>query len=118
MGVIADKTNKAQAKNLEEKIDTDRHNYLQAISAMESQVNDLEEELHTHKEELRTQKNVVKTLGENNQRLLKSNKELKKCKHPNDETMAYMVSLYGNWFERSQEDYHLSPSEFIKKHWK
>lgn len=111
MSILADKTNRAQKDRLAEEIETDRKNYLSAISAMESQVNGLEEEL-------RTQKNVVKTLGENNQRLLKSNKELKKCKRPNDETIAYMVSLYGNWFDRSQEDYNLSPSDFIKKHWK
>lgn len=111
MGIIADKTNRAETDVLREKLETDSHNYQQAVNTMGSQLNELEEEL-------RVQKNIVKTLSENNQRLLKSNQQLKKAKRPNDETITYMVSLYDNWYERSQEESSLSPSEFIKKYWK
>ena len=111
MGVIADKNNKRQIEDLRKKIEVDGNNYYAAVSALEGQVYELEQELSV-------QRNVAKTLSENNQRLLKSNQQLKKAKRPNDETITYMVSLYGNWFDRSQEDYHLSPSDFIKKYWK
>lgn len=111
MGIIADKNNKRQVEDLRKKIEVDGNNYYEAVSALEGQVQELERELSV-------QRNVAKTLSENNQRLLKSNQQLKKAKRPNDETITYMVSLYGNWFDRGQEDMHLSPSEFIKKHWK
>lgn len=111
MGIIADKVNKRQVEALRKEIETDSNNYYAAVSALEGQVQELERELSV-------QRNVAKTLSENNQRLLKSNQQLKKAKRPNDETITYMVSLYGNWFDRSQEDYNLSPSDFIKKYWK
>lgn len=111
MGIIADKVNKRQVENLRKKIEVDGNNYYAAVSALEGQVQELERELSV-------QRNVAKTLSENNQRLLKSNQQLKKAIRPNDETITYMVSLYGNWFDRSQEDYNLSPSDFIKKYWK
>lgn len=111
MGIIADKANKRQVEALRKEIETDSNNYYAAVSALEGQVQELERELSV-------QRNVAKTLSENNQRLLKSNQQLKKAKRPNDETITYMVSLYGNWFDRSQEDYNLSPSDFIKKYWK
>lgn len=111
MGIIADKNNKRQIEDLRKKIEVDGNNYYAAVSALEGQVQKLERELSI-------QRNVEKTLSENNQRLLKSNQYLKKAKRPNDETINYMVSLYGNWFDRSQEDYHLSPSDYIKKYWK
>lgn len=111
MGIIADKVNKRQVEDLRKKLEVDSNNYYAAVSALEGQVQELEQELSV-------QRNVAKTLSENNQRLLKSNQQLKKAKRPNDETITYMVSLYGNWFDRSQEDYNLSPSDFIKKYWK
>lgn len=111
MGIIADKANKRQVEALRKEIETDSNNYYAAVSVLEGQVQEL-------KRELSVQRNVAKTLSENNQRLLKSNQQLKKAKRPNDETIAYMVSLYDNWYERSQEDSSLSPSEFIKKYWK
>ena len=110
MGIIADKVNKRQVEDLRKKLEVDSNNYYAAVSALEGQVQELEQELSV-------QRNVAKTLSENNQRLLKSNQQLKKAKRPNDETITYMVSLYGNWFDRSQEDYNLSPSDFIKKYW-
>lgn len=106
IGIIADKVNKAQAKEHEEKLD-----------AANIRVAAMEAELEKVDAELLVQKNIVKTLSENNQRLLKSNKQLKKVVRPNDETINYMVSLYGNWFDRSADEYHLSPSDYIKKHW-
>ena len=111
MGIIADKVNKRQVEDLRKKLEVDSNNYYAAVSALEGQVRELEQELSV-------QRNVAKTLSENNQRLLKSNQQFKKAKRPNDETITYMVSLYGNWFDRSQEDYNLSPSDFIKKYWK
>ena len=111
MGIIADKVNKRQVEDLRKKLEVDGNNYYAAVSALEGQVRELEQELSV-------QRNVAKTLSENNQRLLKSNQQLKKAKRPNDETITYMVSLYGNWLDRSQEDYNLSPSDFIKKYWK
>lgn len=111
MGIIADKVNKRQVEDLRKKLEVDSNNYYAAVSALEGHVQELEQELSV-------QRNVAKTLSENNQRLLKSNQQLKKAKRPNDETITYMVSLYGNWFDRSQEDYNLSPSDFIKKYWK
>ena len=110
MGIIADKVNKRQVEDLRKKLEVDSNNYYAAVSALEGQVQELEQELSV-------QRNVAKTLSEINQRLLKSNQQLKKAKRPNDETITYMVSLYGNWFDRSQEDYNLSPSDFIKKYW-
>lgn len=110
MGIIADKSNKSQIEDLRKRIEADSSNYYTAVSALEGQVQELERELSV-------QRNVAKTLSENNQRLLKSNQQLKKAKRPNDETITYMVSLYGNWFDRGREDYHLSPSEFIIKYW-
>lgn len=107
MGIIADKVNREQAKKHEEELD-----------AVNIRAKEMEKELENLQYELSVQKNVVKTLSENNQRLLKSNKQLKKAVRPNDETITYMVSLYDNWYDRSQKEYNLSPSEFIKKHWK
>lgn len=111
MGIIADKVNKREIEDLRKKLEVDGDNYHAAVLAFEGQVQELEREISV-------QRNVAKTLSENNQRLLKSNQQLKKAVRPNDETINYMVSLYGNWVDRSQEDYNLSPSEFIKKHWK
>lgn len=111
MAIIADRGNKKQVEALRKEIETDRNNYYTAVSSLEGQVQELERELSV-------QRNVAKTLSENNQRLLKNNQQLKKAVRPNDETITYMVSLYDNWYERSQEDSSLSPSEFIKKYWK
>ena len=106
-----DKQKKQELEDLRKQMDRDNHLYLFAVEEYEEKISKLSQELTV-------QRNVAKTLGENNQRLLKSNKDLKNCQHPNDETIAYMVSLYGNWVDRSAEDYHLSPSEFIKKYWR
>ena len=111
MAIIADKSNKKQVEGLKKEIEADSNNYYTAVSSLEGQVQKLERELSV-------QRNVAKTLSENNQRLLKNNQQLKKAVRPNDETITYMVSLYDNWYERSQEDSSLSPSEFIKKYWK
>lgn len=111
MAIIADKSNKKQVEALRKEIETNSNYYYTAVSSLEGQVQELERELSV-------QRNVAKTLSENNQRLLKSNQQLKKAERPNDETITYMVSLYNNWYERSRGDSSLSPSEFIKKYWK
>ena len=108
---VVTNSKKQELEDLRKQMDRDNHLYLFAVEEYEEKISKLSQELTV-------QRNVAKTLGENNQRLLKSNKDLKNCQHPNDETIAYMVSLYGNWVDRSAEDYHLSPSEFIKKYWK
>lgn len=71
MAVIFDRSNREYIESLRKEIETNSNNYFVAVNKLEAQVTEL-------KHELSVQHNVAKTLGENNQRLLKSNKELLK----------------------------------------